>query len=284
MPFKWLLIVPGLLFCMAAHIVSADDRLTVAEYRADVDLAPIRAPLSPRWTAELYSSEETRLSRPAEDLLFLTNQELGGTLQRPVLLGTWARFIAVLDYKYQHNLWGDQIYRRSQSFKLGPSFFLTTNSVTSLYYGVVQDSFSRDVLSHRLNSEAERLNTGLAQTWYFADRDAEVRLGYEFEQGTSEEFYERMYGHHFNLSGRFPLLWGFNADLAAGYSRQIYPEYYNGSFALQSDRLSFNAGISRTFSRRLSGKLLFIYADNEFEDTPLSYRQHVWGLNLRYEY
>lgn len=284
MPHKWLLILLGFLTYFAAHIVSANERLMVAEFRADMELVPVRPPLSTHWIADFYSSDETRLSQPVEDPLFLRNRKLRSTLRRPVLLGTWARFLAILDYKYQYNLWGDQIYRQSQSFRFGPSFSLTSNSVTSVYYGITQDSFSRNALSPGLDYDAGRLSTGLAQTWYFADRNGELRLGYEFEQGTSEEFYEHMYGHHLNLSGRFPLLWGFSADLTAGYSRQIYPEYYNGSFTLQNDRLSFNAGISRTFGRRLSGELLFIYADNELEDGPPSYRRQAWGLNFRYKY
>jgi hypothetical protein len=142
---------------------------------------------------------------------------------------------------------------------------------------------AQDIGLYGLVGDVERLSTGLAQTWYLGTRDAELQLGYEFEQGTSEELYERMQGHRINVSGSFPLAWGFNADLAAGYSRYSYPES-SGALELQSDRLSVNAGISRMFSTRLSGSLRFNYADEEFDDSPLSYRRHTWGLNFRYRY
>ncbi len=274
----WFLALSGMLLCYLGSAV-ADDRITVAEFRADRDLEPKRAPLSPLWTTDLYTVEETQLSQTASDPLLLTNRELGGTWQRAILPGSRA-LSAVFDYKYQQTLWGDRPYRHTQSFRFGPSFSAATGSVTRLYYGVTQDYIAQDT---RLTGDVERMRTGLAQTWYLGARDAELQLGYEFEQGPREQLYERMQGHRINVSGSFPLAWGFNADLAAGYSRYTYPES-NGSLELQSDRLNVNAGISRMFSTRLSGSLQFNYADEEFDDSPLSYRRHTWGLNLRYRY
>ncbi len=214
--------------------------------------------------------------------MLLTNRELGGTWQRAISGG--ARSVsAVFDYKYRQTLWGDLPYRYTQSFRFGPSFSAVPGSVTRLYYGVTQDYIADEVGAYGLAGDVERLSTGLAQTWYLGEGDAEFRLGYEFEQGTSEELYERMQGHRINVSGSFPLAWGFNADLTAGYSRYSYPEP-NGSLELQSDRLSVNAGISRMISTRLSGSLRFNYADEEFDDSPLSYRRHTWGLNFKYRY
>jgi hypothetical protein len=260
----------------------ADDQIMVAEFRADRDLVPKRPPLSPLWTSDLYTVEGIQISQTVGDPLLLTNRELGGTWQRAIVPGYQA-LSAVFDYKYQQSLWGDRPYRHTQSFKFGPSFSVAPGFSTRLYYGVKQDYITQDVGLYGLAGDVERLSTGLAQTWYLSARDAALQLGYEFEQGTSEEAYERMQGHRINVSGSFPLAWGFNAALAAGYSWYSYPES-GGSLEQQSDRLSVNAGISRMFSTRLSGSLQFNYADEEFDDSPLSYRRHTWGLNFRYRY
>ncbi len=277
----WILALSGMLLCFFGSAV-AEDQITVAEFRADRDLVPKRPPLSPVWTTNLYSVEETQISPTAGDPLLLTNRELGGTWQRAILPGS-SVLSAVFDYKYRQTLWGDRPYRRIQSFRFGPSFSAAPGSVTRLYYGMTQDYIAQDIGLYGVAGDVDRLRAGLAQTWYLGAQDAELQLGYEFEQGTSEELYERMQGHRINISGSFPLAWGFNADLGAGYSRHSYPEP-NGVLELQSDRLSVNAGISRIFSTRLSGSLQFKYADEEYDDAPLSYRRHTWGLNFRYRY
>ncbi len=278
----WFFALSGLLLCFPGRAV-ADDRIMVAEFRADRDLVPKRPPLSPVWTSDLYTFEETQISQAASDPLLLTTRELGGTWQRAILPGAPSLY-AVFDYKYQQSLWGDRPYRRTQSVRFGPSFSVAPGFVTRLYYGVTQDAVTQDVGLYGFAGNAERLRTGLAQTWYLGARDAALQLGYEFEQGSSEEIDERMQGHRINVSGTFPLVWGFNADLAADYSRYSYPES-NSALALQSDRLSVNAGITRMFSTRLSGSLNFNYADEDFDDEyPLAYRRHTWGLNFKYRY
>lgn len=277
----WLIALSGMLWCFLGSAV-ADDQITVAEFRADRDLMPKSPPLSSVWTTDLYTIEETQLFETTGDPLLMINRELGGTWQRAILPGSQS-LSAVFDYKYQQTLWADRPYRYTQSFRFGPRFSAAPGSVTRLYYGVTQDYVAEDIGVYGVTGDVDRLRTGLAQTWYLGARDAELQLGYEFERGTSEELYERMQGHRINVSGSFPLGWGFNADLTAGYSRHTYPEP-SGTLDLQSDRLSVNASISRMFSRRLSGSLRFNYADEEFDDAPLSYRRHTWGLNLRYRY
>ncbi len=277
----WFLTVTGALLSLLGTAV-AGERITVAEFRADRDLAPRRAPLSPVWTTDAYTVEETQISHSATDPLLLTNRELGGTVQRAIVTG-YPTLSAVFDYRYQQAHWGDKPYRFSQSFRFGPSYSASTGTVTRLYYGVAQDYVARDIGLSGASGDVERLSTGLAQTWYLGERDTELHLGYEYEQGTSEDSYERMQGHRINVGGSFPLAWGFNADVAAGYSRYSYPEP-NGSLELQSDRLSLKAGISRTFTTRLSGSLRYNYADEEFDDAPFSNRRHTWGLNFRFRY
>ncbi len=268
--------------CVVSGALSADQEpIVVAEFRADLDAQTTRPVLSQHWAADLYSPTDTQTVPPwRRQTAPAVGRELGGSVRHPLWLGS-RPLSAIVDYRYQQ--WGLSPNTHSQSFVIGPQISLTAASTTRIYYGVSRDSMLGDDWRLSLGTNSELSRTGLAQTWYITEREAEVQLGYEFEQGSSEEIYDYVEGHRVNVRGRFPLGEGVDASVAARYSRLSYPEY-NGLQDLQSDRLSFRAGINRSFSKRLTGSLHFTYANEDFEDTPVSYLRHAWGLNLKYEY
>ncbi len=275
----WLLFL--LLLCPLSAVAGVDEMM-IAEFRADRDAVPERIPELLRGTSQIYAAEDTYVSTSAHDPLFSTLQEISSVWLHPLPVGSQA-LLAELDFKFRQTLSGQQWYRQSHGFRVGPRLSLWPGSVLRLYYGISQETALPDAELIGDVVYTERSSTGVAQTWYIGSWDSEFELGYEYEQGLGEALYEGSEGHRINLSGRFPLLWGFNADVEAGFGRYTYPEY-NGSLDLQSDRLSVIAAISRPFGRRLSGSLRYLYADEEFADAPFGYRRHAWGLNLRYRY
>ncbi len=275
----WLLAV--LMAYPCAGMADAE-RIHLAEYRADRDWKPEHRALLLGGTARMYAAEDTYVSASPREPLFSTLHEISSVWLQPLSLGS-REFMAELDFKFRQTLRGDQSYSRAQSVRVGPRFSLSPGAVLRFYYGISQEFASTDTGFLDRDVDSERSSTGIAQTWYIGSWDTELELGYEYEQGLGEASYEGVQGHRINLSGRFPLPWGFNADVEAGISRHVYPDY-RGVLDLQSDRLSFIAGISRPFGQRLSGSLRYLYADEEFGDTPVEYRRHAWGLNLRYRY
>ncbi|MDA9982940.1 hypothetical protein N9H39_09480, partial [Gammaproteobacteria bacterium] len=85
------------------------------------------------------------------------------------------------------------------------------------------------------------------------------------------------------FNSQFPLFWGLGARLQANYALNSYDDY-RGVSGVDSNKKLFQAAINRSFSQRLFGEFQFSYLDEDFDETELSYRRYVWGLNLRYKY
>ncbi|MDH3279648.1 MAG: hypothetical protein OEQ18_00785 [Gammaproteobacteria bacterium] len=188
-----------------------------------------------------------------------------------------------LEYRFRETLWGDRRFDTFTVLTVAPLLDPEPLTTTHLYQGVTRDDVSGVGYRYQPEKAADVWRTGLAQIWNLPAWQAQILLGYEFEQGPSSEFSDGLKGHSLNLRGNMPLWWGFEANLEAGVSRQIYPEY-GGAWELASDRRSIRAGVSRSFTEQLKADFLFMYADEAFEESPLSYRSHTWGLNLRYDY
>ena len=125
--------------------------------------------------------------------------------------------------------------------------------------------------------------TGLSQTWFFSRRRAQITLGYGFEQNVTEDLYDDLRAHSVIFRSRFPLFLGLSARIHADYAHNSY-ENYLGYNDVGSARKLFQASIDQSFGRRLLGELRFSYTDEDFDDSDLSYRRSVWGLNLKYKY
>lgn len=257
--------------------------LVVAEYRADLDATVIERSDSSLKTG-LEVGQVTGLEEFDEyQPLGLIGSELGGSVELPfVFRGT--AFTGILDFRQRQTFWADRPYAQSHSVAFGPSVSLRAGSETRFYYGYERESLANDIYGLPDPGDNETTRTGLAQIWHLGRRNAEIRLGYEFARADREPLFEDRRGHSVNVSSRFPLFWGLRASVAADYSRLMYPEY-GGGFDLQSDRTHLRAAISRSFGGRFYGGMHISYLDEEFdEESPLSYRRHAWGLNLRYDY
>lgn len=251
--------------------------LLVAEYRADHD--PLALSQDDALTVESWVP-----LAPASDYdpPGLLGSEWSGSLTRP--LGNFGGALTgFLDLRHRRAFWAHQPYSHTGSVTLGPRFALRPGLETVLYYGYDHDSLAEGAEQYGNPGDAATSRTGLAQIWRIGGQGAQLRFGYEYAQGDREDLYEDMQGHSLNVSGRFPLFWGLRASVEADYSRNYYLEYA-GSSGLDSDRTRLKAAISRSFGDRLFGGMHFSVLDEEFAESPLSYRRHSWGLNLRLAY
>ncbi len=245
-----------------------------------VGTAAADSPVVAEYRAEAYLTAAT----PGEDPI-LTENPLAArepSLLRSITRQTYA-ISSGLEYRFRETLWGDRPFDAVSVVTVAPLFDPEPFTTTHLYQGVSRDDAYGIGYRYQPEKAEDVWRTGLAQIWNLPAWQAQILLGYEFEQGLSSEFSDGLKGHSLNLRGRVPLGWGFEANLEAGVSRQLYPEY-GGAWELESDRRSFRAGVSRSFSEQLKADFLFMYADEAFEQSPLSYRSLSWGLNLRYDY
>ena len=164
-----------------------------------------------------------------------------------------------------------------------PLFSFSPNSIAQLFYSLGQDQALDDSGVGRWGGDSFFQSTGLSQTWYFARRQAEITLGYGFEQSETADLYDDLSAHSVIFNGRFPLFWGLGARLQANYALNSYDDY-RGVSGVDSNKKLFQAAINRSFSPHLFGEFQFSYLDEDFDETELSYRRTIWGLNLRYKY
>lgn len=129
----------------------------------------------------------------------------------------------------------------------------------------------------------DSVGLGIAQSWYFNQRQVELSLGYEYEQNSNNIFAYTGRGHKFNLYGSMPLPFGLFGLVEAAYSRNDYMEYA-GENDLESELAELTAGLSSRFGQRLTGSVLFKYSNEEFLNNPGTKRSRLWGLNLKYIY
>ncbi len=229
-----------------------------------------------------YSAEPpapSRFSAPDSPMTVAAGQP---SLLRAITRQTYA-ISSGLEYRFRETLWGDRRFDTFSALTVAPLLDPQPRTTMHLYQGFTRDDVSEMGYRYQPPKAADVWRTGLAQIWNLPAWQAEIVLGYEFEQGPSSEFSDGLQGHTLNLRGRIPLRWGFEASLEAGVSRFNYPEYV-GSWDLESDRRSIRAGVTRSFTEQLQADFLFMYADEAFDASPLSYRSHTWGLNLRYDY
>ena len=266
--------------------VANAEGLVVAEYRADQDPVALGdADASVPGPPASFVAESWTLLPPASDYdpLGLRGSELSSSVTSPLGEPAGRPLSGFLDFRHRRTFWADQPYSQTGSITVGPRLALSPGLETVLYYGYDQDSLAQGAEHYGNPGDAATSRTGLAQIWRIGREGAQLRFGYEYAQGDRDNLYEDMQGHSLNVSGRFPLFWGLRASLAADYSRNYYLEYA-GSSGLDSDRTRLKAAISRSFGDRLFGGMHFSVLDEEFAESPLSYRRHSWGLNLRLAY
>lgn len=259
--------VAGIAAVLVAGAVYAGSPIRIAEYRAD------HTPLTHRPAEAINPDLElsSDISPTARD----------SSLLRSIAVGTYV-ISSGLDYRFREAL-SDRGFDELDGLTVASKPTSTPSRTMHLYHGFTRDGVSE--LGYRYNpSQAlDVWRSGLAQVWNLAPWQAQIVLGYEFERGKSSDHYDGLRGHSLNVQGRFPLWWGFEANLEAGFSRQSYAEF-GGQMDLASDRRSLSAGIGRSFTERLQANLQFMYADEDFEESPMSYSRQTWGLNLRYDY
>lgn len=190
----------------------------------------------------------------------------------------------VMDWGHRANYWAGQHFSDEQYLTLGSKFSFGDDDETYLYYGLDRDRLGPASRYHAGFGDGETTRTGLSQTLYFADQQAQVGVGYEYATGDRERLYEGLEGHEVNVSGQVRIGWGFNAHLEAGYGLYSYSEYDGVRGDLNSARTNMRAGISRSFTPSLSWGMHYSYVDEEFGVSDLSQSRRTWGLNLEYRY
>lgn len=259
-----------LLFAIRAQ---ATDQLQVAEYRADVDDVAWRVG---------NETGSVRFGDGVTEPWGLREQQATTSIETGGRFGPY-RLTGIFDIYHRQSISASQPYEQESGVSVGPRFSFTPNSFTQLFISLSREQ-ALDELSHdRWGGNSFTQRAGLSQTWYLARPKAQITLGYGFEQGDTQDLYEDLRSHSVVFSSRFPLFWGLSARIQADYAHSAYRDYL-GVSEVDSDKQLVLAAINRAFTQRLYGEFQFSYLNEDFDDTDLSSRRYVWGLNLRYRY
>lgn len=258
---------------LVAPQVQAADSIELAEYRADIDDVNWRVGGEPA-----SSSFGDGVTEPWG----LSAREAASSLEKGVQIGPY-RVSGAFDTYHRQSFSGARLYDTENTLSVGPRFSFSPDVFTDLYYSLEQGEAVDDLNRDRWGGDSLMQRAGLTQTWFLARRKAKITLGYGFEQGDTQDLYDDLRRHSLVFSSRFPLFWGLSARIKADYAQNTYLDYL-GAGEAGSDTQMFRAAIDRSFSQRLYGEFQFSYLNEEFDDSDLSYRRYIWGLNLRYRY
>ena len=259
------------IFLFPVH-VQATGPLQVAEYRADVDDVTWRVGENGNFYFGDGVTEPWGLSKQQAITSIETESRVG-----PYHLNN------VFDLYQEQSSSALSPYTQQSGLSIGPKFSFLPNSFTQLFVSLSQRQMLDETSYDPWGGDSLKQKAGLSQTWFSARRKAQITLGYGFEQGDTEDLYDDLRSHSVVFSSRFPLFWGLSARIHADYAHNTYQDYLGTSEATSEKQL-FLAGIHRAFTERLYGEFQFSYLNKDFDDTDLSYRRAVWGLNLRYRY
>ena len=253
-------------------LAQATEPLQVAEYRADVDDVAWRVGEN----GSVYFGDGVTESWGLSKHRVTTSVEVEGGV------GPY-RLTNIFSLHHEQSSSALSPYSQQSGLSVGPKFSFLPSSITQLFVSLSRRQMLDEANYDPWGGNSFSQKTGLSQTWFLARRKAQITLGYGFEQGDTEDLYDDRRSHSVVFSSRFPLFWGLSARIQADYAHNTYQDYL-GTNGASSEKQLFLAGINRAFSQRLYGEFQFSYLNEDFDDTDLSYRRYVWGLNLRYRY
>lgn len=238
----------------------------------------------PGWLGSLEaSSYQAQYPDSAFSRFRLATYSPGAALERTTTVLNLP-LLASLKYEFRTVLLDGAMYSRSHVMTAGAKIDFTLGTSTSVYYRQIRDKFADKGFDAALSSrDADNHALGLAQVWYFADRKAQLRAGYEFQDNDSAGTNFRMTGHKATLSGTFPLAWGVQANLSADYSHDGYPDF-QGPVIRTTHRRGLSAGLSKWLNRNLLARLEYAYTHEDSSYELLSYRRRILGGSISYVY
>ena len=251
----------------------ADERLQVAQYKADVDDVVWRVGTE---------TEDVRFGDGVTEPWGLEQQQLNTSLEASGRLGSY-RLSGILDIYQHQSRSSTDTHEVGTGLYAGSGLSVSPNSLTQLFVSLSQQQVREQTDAGTWGGDSFNRRAGLKQTWYMARRRAHITLDYGLEQGDTENLYQDRRSHSIVLSSKFPLFWGLSARINADYAHNTYQDYL-GAADVSSDTQLFQASINRSFSERLYGEFQFSYLNEDFDDSELSYRRYSWGMNLRYKY
>lgn len=234
-------------------------------------------------TVELsgYGAQYTRSDFHASEF---AQYSASGLLQRPTTLWGFP-FIGSLKYEYFRTQLADGgNYSRSRAFTLGSRVGLTDNTTTQLFYRYTNDDFANEGFDPHISSrDADNHAFGVTQTWYFAERQGHVNVGYEYQDNRADGLNFMMVGHKWLVGAGFPLVAGLRAEMAIARSADDYTRF-QGPVRRETARREFSAGLSRWFGQHFLARMDYSYVDEGSNYDQLSYQRRTWGLKAGYVY
>lgn len=246
--------------------------------------AELRLLRRPGWLGLVEGSTyQAQYPDSAFDGFGLSTYGLGALLQRDTTIG--ARPLS-LSARYNYNwvfLDGDA-YSGSHVATASIQLDEVPWTGTSVYYRYTRDDFEDEGFDAAFSSrDADNHAVGVTQILYFADRQGQVRIGYEYQSNQARGLNFDLDGHRVTLSASVPLPWALQAEVAAEYAHEEYPNF-QGPVRRETDRWGFRGSLARWFYQSVLVRLTGAWTSEQSSYGVLEYDRWVVGVSVSYAY
>jgi hypothetical protein len=254
--------------------------MRVVEYAS----AELRLLRRPGWLGLLEGSTyQAQYPDSAFEGFGLSTYGLGALLQRDTTL---ARLPLVLLARYGYTwvfLDGDA-YSGSHTATASVQVDEAHWTATNVYYRYTRDDFEEEGFDPTISSrDADNHAIGIAQILYFADRQGQVRVAYEYQENRARGLNFDLDGHKVTVSASAPLPGGVQGELAAEYARERYPSF-QGPVRRKTDRWGVRGSLARWFGGSFLVRLTGAWSTEQSSYATLEYDRWVVGASLSYAY
>ena len=246
--------------------------------------AELRLLRRPGWLGLVEGSTyQAQYPDSAFDGFSLSTYGLGALLQRDTTIG--ARPL-ILSARYNYNwvfLDGDA-YSGSHAATASAQLDEVPWTATSVYYRYTRDDFEDEGFDAAFSSrDADNHAVGVTQILYFADRQGQVRIGYEYQSNRARGLNFDLDGHKVTLSASVPLPGAIQAEVAAEYAHEEYPSF-QGPVRRETDRWGFRGSLARWFYQSVLVRLTGAWTSEQSSYDVLEYDRWVVGVSVSYAY
>lgn len=246
--------------------------------------AELRLLRRPGWLGLVEGSTyQAQYPDSAFEAFRISTYGLGALLQRDMAI---AALPLMLSARYGHTwvfLDGDA-YSGSHAVTASAQLDEARWTATNVYYRYTRDDFEDEGFDPAISSrDADNHAVGVTQILYFADRQGQVRIGYEYQANRARGLNFDLDGHKVTASASVPMPGAIQGEVAAEYGHERYPNF-QGPVRRETDRWGIRGSLARWFAQSFLVRLTGAWTSEQSSYDVLEYDRWVVGVSVSYAY
>jgi Tfp pilus assembly protein PilF len=186
-----------------------------------------------------------------------------------------------LDYTYDNTLLDEKRYREAHGFTATLNLQLSSKLLTQIQYRLQEKDFHYDDFHHTANRDGINNLVGITQYLYLFDDRGFLRVGYFYDNDSTNGSNWDYDGYKVLAGLRFPFLYETIIDTELQYYQQ---EYDNNDFFFNHSRrdeeYTYNFSIYRNVYKSLDASFRYTRIDNGSNVDFYDYDRNIYSLTL----